>query len=135
MVTSSYKNRRCRPLLSPFSRYLLLMILVLLKVFVLGNVALVYNSATPRENLSSGFAIRVDSNRPAQQQKLARVLKFPIYKLEVLYYLGSEQYQTARMHKQVFSRRDSINCNVSTSSLLLLRMSRCRDDLHGSAFL
>ena len=29
-----------------------------------------------RETLSSGLATRVDSNRPAQPQKLARVLKF-----------------------------------------------------------
>ena len=28
------------------------------------------------ENLSSGFATRLDSNRPAQQQKLVRFLKF-----------------------------------------------------------
>ena len=46
---------------------------------------------TARENLTSGFATRVDSNRPAQLQKLGRALKFRIYKLEVLYYLGSKQ--------------------------------------------
>ena len=32
--------------------------------------------ATSRENLSSGFATRYDSNWPAQRYKLARVLKF-----------------------------------------------------------
>ena len=32
--------------------------------------------ATSRENLSSGFATRSDSNQPAQLQRLARVLKF-----------------------------------------------------------
>ena len=32
--------------------------------------------ATSRENLSSGFPTREDSNRPAQLQRLARVLKF-----------------------------------------------------------
>ena len=32
--------------------------------------------ASSRENLSSGFATRVDSNRPAQPQKLGRDLKF-----------------------------------------------------------
>ena len=34
------------------------------------------NGASSRENLSSGFPTRVDSNRPAQLQKLAGVLKF-----------------------------------------------------------
>ena len=40
---------------------------------------------------SSGFATRYDPNWPAQLQKLARGLKFRTYKLEVLYYLSSEQ--------------------------------------------
>ena len=44
-----------------------------------------------RENLSSGFPTRWDSNQPAQLQKLARGLKFRIQKLEVLYYQGSKQ--------------------------------------------
>ena len=34
---------------------------------------------------------RLDTNRPAQPQKLARVLKFQLYNLEILYYLSSEQ--------------------------------------------
>ena len=37
-----------------------------------------FNRASSRENLSSGFATRVDSNRPAQPQKLGRGLKFRI---------------------------------------------------------
>ena len=45
--------------------------------------------ASSWENLSSGFATRVDSNRPAQPQKLARVMKLPTS--EISYYLGSEQ--------------------------------------------
>ena len=36
--------------------------------------------ASSWENLSSGFATRVDSNRPAELQGLARVLKFRIYR-------------------------------------------------------
>ena len=75
------------------------------------------------ENLSSGFAIRWDSNRPTQLQKLARGLTFHIQKLEILYYLGSKQqrcWSDSRMcrlicaflvliwHKQVFSRCDSV---------------------------
>ena len=38
-----------------------------------------------------GFMIRVDSNRPAQPKKLGRCFKFRAQKLEVLYYIGSEQ--------------------------------------------
>ena len=34
---------------------------------------------------------RPDTNQPAQPQKLARVLKFRLYNLEILYYLSSEQ--------------------------------------------
>ena len=45
--------------------------------------------ATSRENLSSGFATKVDSNWPVQPQKLARGLKFRIYKLKALHYLGA----------------------------------------------
>ena len=84
--------------------------------------SLVTKWASSRENRSLGFPTRCDSNRPAQPQKLARGLKFPIYKLEVLYYLGSENKgadQTVPMHrlicsfvvhiwlKQVFSWRGS----------------------------
>ena len=47
-------------------------------------------SAMPRENLSSGFVTRVDSDQPAQPQRLARRLKSGILKEEVLYYPGSE---------------------------------------------
>ena len=32
--------------------------------------------AISQENLSSGFATRVDSNQPAQPQKIGRVLNF-----------------------------------------------------------
>ena len=37
------------------------------------------------------FPTRPDTNRPAQPQKLVRVLKFRLYDLEILYYLSSEQ--------------------------------------------
>ena len=37
------------------------------------------------------FATRVDSNRPAQLMRLARVLKFWLQQVEVLHYPGSEQ--------------------------------------------
>ena len=49
--------------------------------------------ASPQEDLSSGFATRIDSTRSAQLQKLCSGLKFRIKKLEVLYmyYPGSEQ--------------------------------------------
>ena len=47
--------------------------------------------ATTRQNVSSGVSEQPDTNRPAQPQKLARVLKFRLYNLEILYYLSSEQ--------------------------------------------
>ena len=37
------------------------------------------------------FPTRPDTNRPVQPQKLARVLKFRLSNLEILYYLSSEQ--------------------------------------------
>ena len=37
------------------------------------------------------FPTRPDTNRPAQPQRLARVLKFWLKSLEILYYLSSEQ--------------------------------------------
>ena len=54
------------------------------------NIHITCNSASSRENLSSGFETRVDSNRPAQPQKQSRGLKLHIKKLQVLYYLGNE---------------------------------------------
>ena len=39
------------------------------------------------------FPTRPDTNRPAQPQKLARVLKFQLENLEILYYLSSEQHR------------------------------------------
>ena len=36
------------------------------------------------------FPTRPDTNRPAQSQKLARVLKFRLKNLDILYYLSSE---------------------------------------------
>ena len=38
-----------------------------------------------------GFPTRSDSNRPVQPQRLVRVLKSGLQKLETLCYLGSEQ--------------------------------------------
>ena len=40
------------------------------------SVLMVKNYTTLRENLSSGFSTRYDSDQPAQLQKQARVLKF-----------------------------------------------------------
>ena len=50
------------------------------------------------------FPTRSDSNWPAQLQKLAWVLKFRLYNLEILYYLSSENKgadQTARMRRLI----------------------------------
>ena len=43
-----------------------------------------------RENRSSGFPTRSDTNRPVQAQKRARSLKFRISVEEELYYPSSE---------------------------------------------
>ena len=43
-----------------------------------------------RENRSSGFPNRSDTNRPAYSQRMARGLKFRIKKVEELYYPCSE---------------------------------------------
>ena len=43
-----------------------------------------------RENRSSGFPTRSDTNRPVQSQKQARSLKFRIKEEERLYYPCSE---------------------------------------------
>ena len=66
--------------------------------------------ASSREILSSGFATRIDSNRPAQPQKQARGWKFWMYKQEILYYPGNEQqrrlistFVVRIWHKQVFT--------------------------------
>ena len=47
-------------------------------------------SDTTNESRSSGFPTRSDTNQPVQPQKMARVLKFRIYKVEGLYYPCSE---------------------------------------------
>ena len=46
--------------------------------------------ASTRENRSSGFPTRSDTNRPVQAQKRARSLKFQILVEEELYYPSSE---------------------------------------------
>ena len=43
-----------------------------------------------RENRSSGFPTRSDTNRAVQAQKMARGLKFRIYEVDEFYYLCSE---------------------------------------------
>ena len=43
-----------------------------------------------RENWSSGFSTKSDTNRPIQAQKRARVLKFWILEEEGLYFPSSE---------------------------------------------
>ena len=43
-----------------------------------------------RENRYSGFPTRSDTNQAVQPQKMARGLKFRIYKVDGLYYPSSE---------------------------------------------
>ena len=45
---------------------------------IVPHIELGFYMSLVTRNLSSGFATRVDSNRPAQPQRLARVLKFRI---------------------------------------------------------
>ena len=49
-----------------------------------------YNRAVLRENLSSGFPTRSDTNQAVQSQQMARGLKFRILEVEGLYYLCSK---------------------------------------------
>ena len=46
--------------------------------------------AATRENRSSGFPTRCDTNRSVQSQEQARGLKFRLYVEEILYYPSSE---------------------------------------------
>ena len=48
---------------------------------------------SPRENLSSGFTTRYDTNEHAQSQLLAKVLKFrlKILVIYVIYYLDTDK--------------------------------------------
>ena len=46
--------------------------------------------ALTRENWSSGFPTKSDTNRPIQSQKKARILKVWVEVEEELYYLSSE---------------------------------------------
>ena len=54
--------------------------------------------AAMRENRSSGFPTRYDTNQSVQSQKRARSLKFHIYEEEELYYLSSENKGADQLH-------------------------------------
>ena len=99
---------------------------------------LIFVWASSRENLSSGFATRWDSNQSAWLQQLARVLKFWLQQedVPVLYYPGSEKKgadQTAPMrrlvcafvvriwYKQVFSWHGSFYLSVDSWCDCVLR--------------
>ena len=47
--------------------------------------------APTRENLSSGFPTKWDSNQPAQLKRLARKLKFRLYQARIWYFTISEK--------------------------------------------
>ena len=51
-----------------------------------------------KENLSSGFPIRSDTNQAVQFQKMVRGLKFWIYVIEELYYLCRENKGADQQH-------------------------------------
>ena len=55
------------------------------------NFTVIQNLYEPRHEKTCLWGFRPeDSNRSAQLKKLARVMKLPTLKLEILYYLGSE---------------------------------------------
>ena len=54
--------------------------------------------AASQENLSSRFPTRSNTNRAVQPQKMARGMKFQIYKAEELYYLYSENKGADQLH-------------------------------------
>ena len=74
------------------NKYLAILILAYLGLSHAVNAqeGIVYLRAATRENRSSGFPTRSDTNRPVQAQKRARSLKFRIYVEEELYYPSSE---------------------------------------------
>ena len=51
-----------------------------------------------RENQSSGFPTRSDTNQAVQPHKMARDLKFGIYEVEGLYYLCSKNKGADQLH-------------------------------------
>ena len=70
------------------------------------NIMWKYTCATTRQNKTClrEFPTRPDTNRPAQPQKVTRVLKFRLQNLEIVYYLSNENKgadQTARMRRLI----------------------------------
>ena len=97
-----------------------------------------FKRATSRENLSLGFATRVDSNRPAQLQRLATVLKFRLSKYR--YYTISRQRTTkALIRLRGFlmmwlkhSNSHSTESEASSSSLYSMLSNRPSGALDGA---
>ena len=58
------------------------------------SVLIILSANEPRENQSSGFPTRSDTNRSVQSQRQARDLKFWLKVEEELYYLSSENKGT-----------------------------------------
>ena len=86
--------------------------------------------ASSRENLSSGFATRVDLNRPAQLQRLAGFIKLHINKLEILYYLGSEQQR--RWSDCADAQADLRLCcsHMTKTGFLMTRLKNSMNKMH-----
>ena len=93
-----------------------------------------------RENLSSGFPTKSDTNRAVQTKKMVRGLKFRILKVKRLYFLCSKKKGADQLHshcaadlrlcfcickKQVFSGCDSFELafesNNSTAFQCMLK--------------
>ena len=100
-------------------------------------ISLKYEPSSSRENLTSGFSTRVDSNQPAQPQKLAEWLEISdietrdITLSNTIYAANNKgAVQIRRLicafvvriwHKQVFSWHGSIILCIRTPPVLLLR--------------
>ena len=72
--------------------------------------------------MSSGFSTRYDSNQSAQLKKLSRVMKLPVYKLEISYYLGSEQQRFSHDVAQIakpFAMAMAVDCKVKCALSLI----------------
>ena len=63
------------------------------EILTFGTAEIIAITIEPRHNKMClrEFLTRPDTNRPVQPQKLARVLKFRLQNLEILYYLSREK--------------------------------------------
>ena len=97
-----------------------IIILIWLKYYWKGHKTVKSIWATSRENLSSGFATRWDSNRPAQLMRLARVLKFRLDQV----YPPMSGVRNDNIHHLHRSSRGNILSRQQTTNMLI-RLREC----------